>query len=279
MRLPRGGPAASVQWGPEARGSHAEGVGSREMARPRRSRDLRSSFTFGGRVPAVIGLLLALTVFATIGFWITRNGEWAVLAPQAIVRGQVWRLVTWPFIEAEPLGLIFGLVMLWQFGSQLAYDWGEARFLSTFLLLAFGAGLVTVAMAMLLPPFAGVAYVGMWPVVDALLVMWALRYPDRQLSFWGVLPMTGRTLAILVVAGTVVYALAAGGLGGLVAFTPHFAALLLGWALTRARLGLPLRRWKLAWRDYRQERQLRRRSRHLKVVRKNGQDEPPRWLS
>lgn len=232
-------------------------------------------------MPAVIGLLLTLIVLATVGFWITRRGDWAVLAPSLVVRGEVWRLVTWPFLEAQPLNLLFGGFMLYQFGSQLAYDWGEARFLSTFLVLTIGAGIATVAVATLFPPFAGIAHVGMWPVVDALLLMWALRYPDQQMSLWGVLPMTGRTMAILVVAGTVVYGLAAGGIPGLFSFTPHFAALLLGWVLTRSRhgVGLPLRRWKLAWRDFWMERKLRRRSRHLKVVRKNGKGEPPRWMN
>ncbi len=248
------------------------------MYRPRRTGDLRNSLTFGGRMPAVIGLLLALTLLATVGYWITRHGAWAVLAPQRILQGEVWRLVTWPFIEEQPLNLIFGGFMLYQFGSQLAYDWGERTFLLRYLVLVIGAGLITVAVASI-PRFSGLGHVGMWPTVDALLLMWALRYPDQQMSFWGVLPMTGRTMAILVVAGTVLYGLAAGGIDGLFAFTPHFASLFLAWVLSRTQLGLPIRRWKLAWRDFRLERQMRRRSKHLKVVRKNGQDEPPRWLN
>lgn len=230
-------------------------------------------------MPAVIGLLLALILIATAASWILRNGEWAVFAPELLRAGQWWRLVTWPFVQDHPLNLLFGGFMLYQFGSQLAYDWGEGRFLSTFTLLTVGAGLITFVLAMLVPPLAGIAHVGMWPVVDALLLMWALRYPDQQMSFWGILPMTGRTMAILVVAGTVLYGLAAGGIAGLFAFAPHFAALFLGWVLSRSRVALPLHRWKLAWRDYRLERQMRRRSKHLKIVRKNGQDEPPRWLN
>ncbi len=61
------------------------------MYRPRRSGDLRNSFTFGGRMPAVIGLLLALTLLATVGAWITRDGRWAVLAPAAILGGPTRR--------------------------------------------------------------------------------------------------------------------------------------------------------------------------------------------
>jgi membrane associated rhomboid family serine protease len=180
-------------------------------------------------------------------------------------------------VQDHPLTLLFGGLMLYSFGTQLAFDWGEARFLWTFVLLTAGAGILTVALWAAGAPVPG--HLGMWPPVIGLLLMWSLRYPDQQLSFWGILPMSGRMMAILVVAGTVLYGLAAGGVAGLFAFAPHFASLFLGWALTRARFGVSLRRWKLAWRDFRLERQMRRRSKHLKVVRKSGQDDPPRWLN
>jgi membrane associated rhomboid family serine protease len=249
------------------------------MYRPRRTGDLRRSLTFGGRMPASVGLLLALIVIATVASWLLRNGEWAVLSPAAILHGEVWRLVTWAFVQDHPLTLIFGGLMLYSFGNQLAYDWGESRFLWTFLLLTAGAAILTVALAVVWPPLMAFGHLGMWPPVIGLLLMWSLRYPDQQMSFWGVLPMSGRMMAILLVAGTVLYGLAAGGIGGLFGFAPHFASLFLAWVLSRTHFGLHLRRWKLAWRDFWLERQLRRRSKHLKVVRKNGQDEPPRWLN
>jgi membrane associated rhomboid family serine protease len=230
-------------------------------------------------MPAAIGLLLSLVLIATVGSWIARDLDWAALSPLLLRQGQLWRLVSWVIVEPQPINLLFGGFMLYQFGGQLVFDWGEARFLFTSLLLVLAAALATVLMALAWPPFWGFAHVGLWPLVDALLLMWALRYPDQQMSFWGVLPMTGRTMALLVVCGTVLYGLAAGGLGGLRLFTPHFGALVAGWALSRSRVGFPLRRWKLAWRDFRMEQQLRRRSKHLKVVGKGGRDEPPRWMN
>lgn len=230
-------------------------------------------------MPAAVGFLLALIVIATVTSWVLRSGDWAVLSPAAIRHGELWRLVSWPFVQDQPLTLLFGGLMLYSFGNQLAYDWGEGRFLWTFVLLTVGAAILTVALAFVWTPLMAFGHVGMWPPVIGLLLMWSLRYPDQQMSFWGVLPMSGRTMAILVVAGTVLYGLAAGGIGGLFGFAPHFASLFLGWVLSRSQVGLPLRRWKLAWRDYRLERQMRRRSKHLKIVRKNGQDEKPRWLN
>ncbi len=123
------------------------------MYRPRRSGDFRNSFTFGGRMPASIGFLLVAMLVATVGSWLLQKEVWAVYAPQAVVHGQVWRLVTWPFVQdrAQSFWPILGGFMLWQFGSQLVYDWGERRFLWTFFGLTAGAGLITLIPAFFLP--------------------------------------------------------------------------------------------------------------------------------
>ncbi|HET6438659.1 MAG TPA: rhomboid family intramembrane serine protease [Anaeromyxobacter sp.] len=251
------------------------------MYRPRRTRDLRSSFTFGGRIPASLGLLLVLMVVATVSFWLWHMG-WVVLRSDTLASGQLWRLLTWPLVQADPTALIFGGLTLYFFGPPLAYDWGERRFLSTVLLLTLGAALITLGVSWVLQvPF--IDYYGIWPLVDGIVLLWALRYPDQQILFFFVLPITGRILALLTVATNalfLVWGVAHGGLNGLVAFTPPLAALLIAWALSRGRLGLPLRRLRLAWRDFRLEQQLRRRSRHLKVVRKNGHGGgPPQWMN
>lgn len=246
--------------------------------RSRRPGDLRRALTFGGRMPAALGLLLALILAATVGSWVLRTSGWAVLSPDALLRGELWRLVSWAFVQDQPLTLLFGGFMLYSFGVQLVYGWSEGRLLWTFLGLATGASLVTVLLAALLPgAHAYLNHLGMWPVVNALMLMWALRNPDQQLNFWGVLPLTGRTMALLLVFGTVLYGIFTGGLLGLLTFTPHFAALGIGWALSRGRL--PTQRWRLQWREWRTERQFRRRARHLKVIRKDGREEPPRWMN
>ena len=56
----------------------------------------------------------------------------------------------------------------------------------------------------------------------------------------------------------------------------HFAALAIGWALSR---GASLGGFFRKARRNMEERDARRRAKHLKVVRRNGQDEPPRWMN
>jgi hypothetical protein len=89
--------------------------------------------------------------------------------------------------------------------------------------------------------------------------------------------MTGRTFAWLILVGNVLYGLYAGGLRGLVSFTPYFATLAIAWVGARGRF--PTRRWRMQWNDFWSERSFRRRAKHLKVVRKDGQAGPKQWLN
>ncbi len=249
------------------------------MAARRRGFELPRFFTFGGRVPAVVGMLLALELVASVLGWSNRallNA--AVLAPVAINRGQVWRLVTWPFFQNDPFTLLFAGFMLWWLGQQLSHVWGEQRLLGRFFLFAIGAGLGTTALAFVWEPASWVAHAGMWPVVNALLVAWAMLFPDRQVNIWGVLPLTGRVVALLVVFGTVLFSLYAlkDGLGGFVQFLPHMFALAVAWVQARG-LG-PRRAWTEA-RFWWLEREQRRKARRFKVVKKDGSGERPRWMN
>jgi membrane associated rhomboid family serine protease len=245
--------------------------------RARRGNDLSRALTFGGRVPPALGLLLVLIFVSTVAAWLTGTRSVAALVPARLIGGELWRLVSWAFVQNDPLTLLFGGLMLYFLGMQLAFTWSERRLVGTFLGLAVGASLATVLVGIVWRPGLGLGHLGMWPVVNGLLLMWAMLNPHQQVNIWGVLPLTGRMLALLVVFGTFLYGLAAGGMVGLATFTPHFAALLIGWALGRGKL--PTRRWRLQLREWWAERAFRRRSRHLKVIRKNGKDEPPRWMN
>jgi membrane associated rhomboid family serine protease len=242
----------------------------------RRGRSLARLLTFGDRVPASLGLVLALMLAMSVWGWMDPEIQvLAALSPVMILRGEPWRLVSWPFVQADPFALLFGGFMLYWLGLQLSFVWSERRFLLRFFGTALFAGAGTTLLAVVWAPASG-AHIGIWPVANALIVSWAMLYPDRQVNVWGVLPITGRTAALLVVGGTFLYGIAAGGLRGIGTFTPHLFALAAAWLLSRGvGLGGP-------WRDARAwwaERAARRRARHLKVVKKDGEGDRPRWLN
>lgn len=234
-------------------------------------------FGFGGRVQPGLGLIVATGVVLTVAGLLWRPlAPLLALDPGAIVSGgELWRLVSWAFIAASPLELLFGAAALWMFVPQVSYRWSPARLLAIYLGYAAGASAVTTLLYLAVPParpYLGV--IGWWPVIDALLMMWALWNLDTPMRFWFV-PMTGRTFAWLLLAMNVLFGLAAGGLKGLLLFTPHFTDLALAYLAVRGRF--PTRRWRMQWSDFWAERAFRRRSKHLKVVRKNGASKE--WLN
>jgi len=238
----------------------------------RRSPDLRSTFTFGGRVPATVGLLLVGMLLASVWAWTDRGiAGAAALMPVAIRRGQVWRLVTWPLVQGDPGTLLFGGFMLWWLGQQLSYAWSERRFAARVLLTTVAAGLLTTLLALVWSRASLVAHVGMWPLVNGLIVSWGMLRPDAQVNVWGVLPLTGRNLALLVTFATVLYAIAS----GFAEFTPHLSALAVAWIQARGIGGGPWRQARRWW----SERRPRRRPKHLEVVKKDGSGGGPRWLN
>jgi membrane associated rhomboid family serine protease len=242
----------------------------------RRRTDLASFFTFGGRVPASVGVLLAIMLLASV--WASVDGrvmDFAALEPTNVRRGEVWRVVTWPFVQSDVFSLLFVGFMLWTLGQQLSYAWSERRFVVRFLGYTLGAGIGTTILSFVFDSAAS-PHIGAWPVVNALIVAWAMLFPDRQVNIWGVLPVTGRTLALLVLGGTLLAVVMSGKLRGFGGFAPHLVAIGMAWVQARGfggrRLGGQARQW---W----AEREMRRRAKHLKVVRKDGSGDRPRWMN
>jgi membrane associated rhomboid family serine protease len=242
----------------------------------RRGSDPFAFLTFGGRVPSIVGGLLAALVVLSVANALT-HGEVAAtvaLSPGRVLGGEVWRLVTWSLLETSPINLIFAALWIWQTGTQQAWTWGPRRFAGVWFGLTAGAGLAQTAAALVWPA-ASVAQASPWAVLVALLLMWALQNPGNQLSWFGVLPMTTEMLAWVLVGGTVLFAI----FSGPGAFVTNFAAL--GLAYVIAGPGLPFRRWWYRLRADLHVRSARRRARSgkLKVVSKNGSDDRPRWIN
>ncbi len=238
----------------------------------RRTRSIAEAFTFGGRVPATVGALIAAIVVASLLGALGRGHglvETAALVPAFVWEGQVWRLVTWVFFETDPLSLLFGGLTLYWFGRDLCFAWGARRFLVTFFGLAVVAGAVTCALGRLAwPALYASAWTGSWPVISALIIGWAMIFPERQILFMLALPVSGRALLWLTLGGTVLYAL----FGSLHTYVPHLTAQLAMIAYAR---GWSLRGLWQSLRIKQYERRARRRASHLKVVKKD----PPRWMN
>jgi membrane associated rhomboid family serine protease len=243
----------------------------------------RQSWQVGNvRLPAVVGALIATTLFCSIvGVIGARNGlpliRLGILQPELVFRGEVWRLVTWVFFELQPISLIFACLMLYWFGRDLAQRWGAMRFLAVWFGFAAGVALATCLIGKFLwSEVYASSYAGSWPMQEALIIAWALLFPDRQIMLYFVLPVGGRALIWITLGGTLLFAL----YYGFASFLPHFLA-----ELTMLSYVGQLRRWFLKWRLGRLQAQAKR---YVANVERADRDEdergppsgkPPRWLN
>lgn len=243
---------------------------------PRRSSPLEDLLSFGGRVPPAVGGIIAGFVLLSIAGAVTPGlAGFGAFVPAAVLGGQLWRLVTWPFFERDPLSLLFGGLTLFWFGRDLTWAWGPRRFVVTFFSIAALTATVTTLLGLAVPTLLDRAWIGAWPVLSALIIAWAMLFPERQILFMFALPMSGRALAWVTVGGTLLYAVFSGR-GGAFQYVPHLVA--------QGIMALYLRgvspRGLFQTLKIRQlERKARRRASHLKVVHKSGGNEPPRWMN
>jgi membrane associated rhomboid family serine protease len=226
-------------------------------------------------LPAVIAALAALIAVVSIAAAVgDRNGishltENGVLIPDAVTHGQVWRLFTYPLFELSPLSLVLACAMLLWFGRDLVeQQWGARRFLGTFFGLAALGGVAACVVGLASSMTTAPELAGSWPVIDGLIIAWALTFPRREVRLYGVVRVAGRWMVHIVIGGTVLYALYA----GFAPFVPHFTIQLgvllwLGavgpWRQRRRRDRLAQAARGEAWsfeRWYQKENQRRRRS-------------------
>lgn len=106
----------------------------------------------------------------------------------AVLRGEVWRLVTYIFIPdtMDILWIIFFLYLYYLIGSQLEYEWGSFKFNMYYLI-----GMLGTTAAVLLTGGNGTAtYLNL-----SLFLAFAYLYPNYEFMIFFVLPVKVKYLA------------------------------------------------------------------------------------
>jgi hypothetical protein len=135
---------------------------------------------------------------------------WAALVPARIWRGEVWRLVTWVFVEPGALALILTCASIYRFGGDLAPRWGDRRLRRFLIEILGGVAVATALLGLISNEVWHRGYLGGWAVSDVLVIAWARQYPDSVLVLYGTVRLNGRNLITIVIAITCVYAIFTG---------------------------------------------------------------------
>src|SRR5215217_3314028 len=110
------------------------------------------SYSFGpGPLTPAIKALIATNVAAfVVTFFSPRLSLQLGLRPADVIEHfAAWQLVTYMFLHAGPMHLLFNMLTLWMFGVELERMWGTRFFTKFYFVAGLGAGLVQVALGVL----------------------------------------------------------------------------------------------------------------------------------
>ncbi len=209
---------------------------------------------------AAVRLAVALVAGSVLYALLRQSYGSALLLTPADVLGRfwLWQPLTYCLIETSPMGVIFSALVLWQVGGSLEQSWGPRRLVTFALGTTVLAGLLTVALAVLVPALAPVSFGGGWVMGISLWVAFGLSLGRVGTNFWG-LPVSGNILALIGVG----FVFLEGAFYGWLLVVPSVLGLLL--AAGYLKVGGP-ELWWLRFQSWRLHRRLRGRSKHLKLV-------------
>ena len=163
------------------------------MRRPP-SRSYASSFSFGpGPVsPALKALIGANVAIFVAQLFFPIITDTLGLRPLFVLRMfWVWQLATYMFLHGGVFHILFNMLVLWMFGTELERIWGTRYFLKFYFVTGIGAGALTVLFSLLPFGFAQslqqAIIIGASGAIYGLLLAYALYFPDRPILlivFW-----------------------------------------------------------------------------------------------
>ncbi|HEY8551353.1 MAG TPA: rhomboid family intramembrane serine protease [Vicinamibacterales bacterium] len=223
------------------------------------------SFGPGGVTPAVKTLLIA-NIGIFLLQWLAGGVagrlliEWFGLTPARVfTQLRIWQPVTYMFLHADLLHLLFNMLVLWMFGVDLERRWGQRGFLRYYFICGIGAAFTTLVASWLPFDFAEEIYrvptIGASGAIYGILVAFGLLFPDRIILLF-VFPVPAR-IYVFIAAALVLWSSISDPAGG-TAHLAHLGGMAVGYFyLTRGRGG-PWAEIKYRWVKWRMNR-LRRR--------------------
>jgi membrane associated rhomboid family serine protease len=111
----------------------------------------------------------------------------------------IWQFATYMFVHGSATHILFNLLALWMFGTELEQTWGTQRFLRFYFVCGVGAGVV-VTITNYITGTTTIPTIGCSAAVYGILMAWAVLWPDRIILFMFLFPMKVRVMVIIYAA-------------------------------------------------------------------------------
>jgi len=201
-----------------------------------------SSLSFGpGPISTALKAIIGANVvlFLATLFYAPLQIQLGLVPMWVLHEKHLWQPVTYMFIHAGLFHIIFNMLALWMFGTELERIWGTRFFLKFYFVTGIGAAVLTILLSLL--PFAAARQlyasdiVGASGAIYGVLLAYALYFPDRQIYYMMLFPIPARIFVLIM--GAVAFISSLSETGG-VANATHLSGLLVAYVyLTTVRKG------------------------------------------
>jgi membrane associated rhomboid family serine protease len=202
----------------------------------------RVSFTFGpGPLTPAIKTLIWINVGMFLVPLLLPQITWYLaLVPAAVIeRLFIWQPVTYMFLHAGVFHILFNMLMLWMFGTDLERAWGTRFFVRYYFVTGIGAAAVTIMAALVPSGVSDVLYltptVGASGAIYGLLVAYGLSFPNRPIYLYLLFPIPARVF-VLIMGAIALLSSISGGHGN-IAYSAHLGGLVVGYLYLKLRRG------------------------------------------
>lgn len=198
-------------------------------------------YQFGPRLTPTNKKIIIINVLAFFMFWIysiaesnigvSRNNQllqfFALSKDHLLSAGRVWQLVTYMFFHIDPFHLLFNMMAVWMFGSDLEEKWGSKLYLKYYLICGIGAGFFIAFLPVLIGQPSAMT-LGASGAVFGILLAYAIYWPDRRLLFMFIFPIKTRYF-VLIMGVISLYFTFNSGQSGNISHVGHLGGLITGY--------------------------------------------------
>jgi membrane associated rhomboid family serine protease len=198
------------------------------------------SFGPGPLSPALIAIIAANVVlfFAQL---LTDQYAWGLtwtlgLRPFDVLHSfRVWELATYMFLHGGVFHLLFNMLALWMFGTELERMWGTRYFLKFYFVTGIGAAVLTILFSLLPFGFTQDLFyanvIGASGAIYGLLLAYGMYFPNRPIYLYLVFPIPARYF-VMIMGALAFYSSLAGGSG--VANATHLGGLIVAYIFLKS---------------------------------------------
>ncbi|MCB0327803.1 MAG: rhomboid family intramembrane serine protease [Bdellovibrionales bacterium] len=229
-------------------------------------------FVFGLPATPIVRTLIWINVCAFLAILLVSTKEFSSgisyklmiyqllgVQPQRVLGDlALWQLVSYLFLHMGWMHLIFNMLALWWFGSDVERIMGPRKFLQYYFFTGAGAGLVSAIL--------GMPTIGASGAIYGLLLAFGMLFPNRILYIYFIFPLKAKYCVVLFGAIEILFLLTSGE-GSSVNYSAHLAGIGFGllWFLFRLR--------KMDLMSFFKELEKNRRKKKFRVI-SNSPDDP-----